>query len=479
MKLTAEERRAASPVYAHERKQAERRAEYERRQIAALAQLDCLRGLPEQALRVLASHCILRPFSPGAVILNERAASGSLYFVLRGSIMLTLRDRSRREVLVGLYNRGDCFGEGALFGDLFRGAEVRTATTCYLLQVPLDVVREAITDNPALEAALRLIYRGHLVASSLGRVPLFGELSPVERGYVASLLEPRSYERGALVIEQGGPGTALHLIERGQCVVEREGQMVAYLDEGDFFGEISLLTGKPHNADVRALTPLALLELPRAAFADLLVRQPVLAHQIETVMQQRLIANADRGSKLEIIGSVIERGMLRGSHVLVRDASKCADNCRRCVQACTTRHGTPRLRLSDAKIDGFDVIDHCRQCRVGAECVEACPEQAIQWNTSGALIVTDACTGCGACVPACPYTAISMVDLPKSNTNPLWQLWQKFTRASMPTIPLEAARPTQRADKCDYCHGYGDLACVSACPSGALRLVPIEEIFPL
>ena len=479
MKPTAEERRAALPVQAHARKQAERRAEFEHRQVAALAQLDCLRGLPEQALRLLAAHCILRPFSPGTVILNERAASGSLYLVLRGSLMLTLRDRTRREVLVGLYSRGDCFGEGALFGDLFRGAEVRTATTCYLLQVPLDSVREVMADSPALEAALRLLYRGHLVASTLGRVPLFGELSPVERCAVAGLLEPRSYERGARVIEQGNPGTALHLIERGQCVVEREGQMVAYLDEGDFFGEISLLTGKPHNADVRALTPIALLELPRGAFADLLVQQPTLAQQIETIMQQRLTTNADRGSKPEIVGSAIEHGMLRGSHVLVRDASKCADNCRHCVQACTTRHGTARLRPGNVQIGKFDVLDHCRQCRVGAECFEACPEQAIQWNASGALVVTNACSGCGACAPACPYNAITLVDLPKISHRPIKQLWQKLTGVALSTIPLEATRPLQRADKCDYCHGYDDLACVSACPNGALRLVPIEEIFPL
>ncbi|MBC8163291.1 MAG: cyclic nucleotide-binding domain-containing protein [Roseiflexaceae bacterium] len=479
MKLNAEQRREASSAQTHMRKLAERNAEYQRRQVAALAQLDCLRGLPELALRALAPACVLRCFSPGTVILNERAASWSLYLVLRGAVTLTLRDRSRREVLIGMYSRGDCFGEGALFGDLFRGAEVRTEMTSYLLQVPLDTVREAMLASPELEAALRQIYRRHLVASTLGRVPLFGDLSPVERGHVASLLEPRAYDRGTLLIEEHKPGTALYLIERGQCAVERDHQLLAYLNEGDFFGEISLLTGKPHNADVRALTPVELLELPRPAFVELLQRQPAVAQRIEGVMQQRLSANVERGEQLRLVGSAIEHGLLRGSHLLVRDTSKCADDCRRCVDACGKRHGTPRIQPGGVHVGGLTVTDHCRQCRLGAECVEACPEGAIQWNSSGALIIADSCTGCGACAPACPYGAITMVDLPKAPQRPLRQFWQQLTHLHTATIPLEAARPAQRPQKCDYCHGYTDLACVSACPTGALRLLPVEELFLL
>lgn len=480
MKPTAEQRRAALPIQIHARKLAEQRAETERHQVAALSQLECFRGLPESALQTLAPHCILRPFSPGTTILSERAASGYLYLVLRGAITLTLRDRSRREVLVGVYSRGDCFGEGPLFGDLFRGAQVKTATTCYLLQIPLEVVHAALDESDELDARLRAIYRRHLVASTLGRVPIFGDLSPVERGNIAHLLSPRHYERGETIITQGQPGSALYLIEAGQCTVERDTTLVAHLDEGAFFGEISLLTDQPHNADVRALTPVDVLELPRPAFNELLVRNPDIAEQIKSIVEQRL--NAHRlpsDPQLQLVGSSVERGWLRGTHLLVRDPKLCSDDCRGCVDACATRHGNARLRPSNQVMNGVEVLDSCRQCRVGAECVEACPENAIQWNNNGALVITDACNGCGACASACPYDAITMLDLPRQRQNPFLSLWQQLSRFSGRTIPLEPAQPTQRADKCDYCHGYNDLACVSACPNNALRLVPVEELFPL
>jgi Fe-S-cluster-containing hydrogenase component 2 len=52
-------------------------------------------------------------------------------------------------------------------------------------------------------------------------------------------------------------------------------------------------------------------------------------------------------------------------------------------------------------------VDACRQCRHGAECVEACPSNAITWQGS-ALHVQAHCTGCGDCVSACPYDAITL-----------------------------------------------------------------------
>lgn len=480
MKVTPAQQRAASAGQAYARQQAEQRADQQRRQIRSLAQLECLRGLPEPTLQVLAPNSLLRAFSAGTTILNEGAASNALYIVLRGSLVLTLHDRNRNEVLVGLYSRGDCFGEGALFGDLFRGAEVRTATTCYLIQIPLEAVRAAIIESPELEAALRGIYRHHLVASTLGRVPVFCDLSPLERGNIAGLLAPHQYETGELIIHEGQPGAALYLIESGQIAVEHANEAVAFLDAGTFVGEISLLTGEPHNADIRALTPVVALQLPRQALIDLLERQPALAHQLKAIVEQRLNQRSpDDPARLRLVGDAVSRGVLRGAHLLVRDTRLCPDDCQRCVDACATRHGHARLRTNGTPFGQLDIIDSCRQCRVGAECVAACPEHAIEWNNDGALIITSACTGCGACVPACPYDAVALVDMRHADQNPLWLLWQRLTKSHGPTIPLESLRPVQHADKCDYCHGYDDLACVTACPTGALRLVAVEELFPL
>ncbi|MBK9714700.1 MAG: cyclic nucleotide-binding domain-containing protein [Kouleothrix sp.] len=452
----------------------------QRRQADALAQLDCLRGVPHEHLASLADMCVLRAFVPGTVILNERTPCEFVYLVLRGTISLTLHDRDGHEVLIGVLNRGDCFGEGPLFGDLFRGASVTAETVCYLLQLPRPQLRALTETSHELATALRTIYRQRLIESTLGHMPLFARLSPLERARLALMLRPEPHPRGETIIREGEPGKALYLIEEGQAVVEQGGQTIAYLDEGDFFGEMALLAQSEHNADVRALTPVELLVLPAAEFDSLLQQQPTLKTQLQEIVRRRMADNDAMHHDRERVGhltAAIDRGLLRGTHVLVRDPQLCEDGCTLCEEACAARHGQTRIHLNGVKLHGLDMADSCRQCRVGAECVEVCPEDAIQWNDHGALVITEQCTGCGECVPACPYDAVQLVELSRAPASPLWSLWRQIKRLKHPTIPLQQDQPTLRADKCDLCSGYDDLACVSACPTGALRLMPVEELF--
>ncbi|ABU58956.1 cyclic nucleotide-binding domain-containing protein [Roseiflexus castenholzii] len=457
--------------------------EQRQQQTQALAHLDCLRGVAPDTLARMAACATLRAFMPGTVITNEQHPLASLMLIVQGAVSLTLHDRAGREVLIGILERGDCLGVASLFGDRFRGATVRAETVCYLVQIPLADVRTMLPTAPELERALRQIYQQRLVESTLGRVPLFSRLSPVERIHIARALRPMQYSRGSIVLHQGAIGDALYIVMSGQVVVEQNGQAIAYLEEGDFFGEMSLLTRQPHNADVRALTPVEALALPAQDLDDLLASQPELAKQLRDVVEQRKASSRAIQSDVERqaqLMAMLEHGWRRGTHVLVRDLSLCKPGCTICEHACASRHGSSRIHFSGLMLNGMEVANACRQCRVGAECVEACPEDAIVWNDSGALMITDACTGCGECVPACPYDAVHLKPVAAAHQSSLWGLWQRWQRWRTPVIHLEAAhQPHQRAHKCDLCHGYHDLACVSACPTGALRLAPVEEVFPL
>lgn len=468
--------------HAHE-KMARRQADYRLRQTQALAQLDCLKGVSNETLGRLAGCATLRAFVPGTVMVSEQHPSAYLSLIVRGTVSLTLHDRAGHETLVGILNRGDCFGEGALFGDRFRGVTAQADTICYLLQLPLNDVRSAMAASPELEHALRRIYQRRLVESTLGRVPLFSRLAPFDRMHIADVLRPVQVIRNTIILHEGATGESLYLLVSGQVVVEQNGQAIAYLEEGDFFGEMSLLTRRPHNADVRALTPVEALALPAADLDALLAKQPTLAAQLSEVVEHRRTSNAAARGDVERrmhLANLLRHGLRRGTHVLVRDPKLCKAGCRICEDACASRYGHSRIRIDGLTFNELDIADACRQCRVGAECVEACPENAFEWNDKGALYVTNACTGCGECVPACPYDAIRLTPLTTRQESPLWGLWRRMRRLRTPTIPLEpVGRPIQRANKCDLCHGHDDLACVAACPTGALRLAPVEEIFPL
>jgi CRP-like cAMP-binding protein/Fe-S-cluster-containing hydrogenase component 2 len=477
------------PLQRHPLAQARAERQKTRRQAALdlLSSLDCLRGVPTNELALLLDGAVFRAFLPGITVFGRHKRDRHFFLVLDGALDLKQRDKDGREVLMGVLGRGDCFGEGPLFGDFFRRMSARAQANCYLLQIPLDHLRAILPATPRLATALRQVYKRRMVECTLARVPLLGQLLPMERLVLANLMQPLHVARGELIMRQGEAADALYLIESGQVLVEQSGQTVATLGEGDFFGEMALLTNQPHRASVRALTPGEVLVLPGIEFHRLIEQRPDLEAQLRTVIERRIRNSAavqndeTRAHHLQI---AVAHGLLRATHLLVRTPELCPPDCRICEEACAERFGRSRMRLNGTAIDASDVVDACWQCSAGAECMEACPEDAFERTENGTVIITDRCTGCGECVTACPYDAVVTVPLNSAPTfgGPLGALLRKAVARVRPQsafIPLEPARHTARADKCDRCNGHTDMACISRCPTGSLQLLPVEDLFPL
>jgi CRP-like cAMP-binding protein len=90
---------------------------------------------------------------------------------------------------------------------------------------------------------------------------------------------------------QGTEGHWLYMIIEGEVSVriakdgiERE---VARLRAGNFFGEMSLLTGAPRSATVVALTDVECYRLDKAAFEDILRARPEIAEGVAAILAKR------------------------------------------------------------------------------------------------------------------------------------------------------------------------------------------------
>jgi|HigsolmetaAR202D_1030399.scaffolds.fasta_scaffold00088_45 cAMP-binding proteins - catabolite gene activator and regulatory subunit of cAMP-dependent protein kinases len=466
-----------------ERKAKERANALHQARCQELQRLDCFRHVPIEEIQRLADQVTFRAFALGSTLLNEQQFGEFVYIILKGQVRVTLHDRDGREVQLEVLGRGDCIGESPLFGDQFRRITATIEQPSQLLQIPLSNLRELLKHSPQLNEVLHRLFRYRLSLTTLGRIPLFNKLTQVDRIWMLSLLQSVHYERGAVVVEEGTQGNALYLIEGGQAIVERQNRPIAYLDEGNFFGEMSLLEQKPHSATVRALTPLSILLLPAEGLEELLKRNPTIDKSLKATINERrattshMMSDQERSQELT---AAMENGLLRGSTLFVRDPSLCPPDCRICEQACANRFGQTRLHLNGTPIGQLDAVTVCHQCRFGAECIEACPENALVWDERGVLIVNDQCTGCGECVEACPYDAVDLFQPKQARRNPLLQLLDAMQqRNSFELIKLEPLNTEPRANKCDLCHGHNDMACLSACPTGSLRLIPVEELFPL
>ncbi|MBI4549493.1 MAG: patatin-like phospholipase family protein [Candidatus Omnitrophica bacterium] len=128
---------------------------------------------------------------------------------------------------------------------------------------------------------------------SLAEIPLFAALSSSEVKIIEKKIRLVEYKKNEVVYKQGGEPDAFYVICAGRFrVFIRSGmgieRTVTYLYRGDYFGEISILTGKPHSVTVQAINDALVLKLSRNDFNELLKIVPSLALHLSRSLGLRL-----------------------------------------------------------------------------------------------------------------------------------------------------------------------------------------------
>ena len=126
------------------------------------------------------------------------------------------------------------------------------------------------------------------VADTLGQLALFADLTPAQLEAVAHTHEEDVFAAGERVLRKGLSGGNFYVILEGEAAVDIDGQQLAKLGRGDFFGEISALTGDPPTNDVVAVTILRCLVIPAQQLERLLLDRPQFALRLLRLEARRL-----------------------------------------------------------------------------------------------------------------------------------------------------------------------------------------------
>ncbi|HEY8148102.1 MAG TPA: cyclic nucleotide-binding domain-containing protein [Vicinamibacteria bacterium] len=122
--------------------------------------------------------------------------------------------------------------------------------------------------------------------------PLFKDFSVEELVAVIAGLKLLTFERGKVILREGEPGNSLYMLTSGavKAFVKRDGKQVpiAELEEGAFFGEGSILTGKPRTATIVATEHSELLELDRPTLDSITQTHPHVWDVLQEFANQRM-----------------------------------------------------------------------------------------------------------------------------------------------------------------------------------------------
>lgn len=168
---------------------------------------------------------------------------------------------------------------------------------------PHDPVRFEVIVRHAEEGRTAIINRlaGSEARSieALKTIPILKPLSATALTRLLSVMRIESFAAGETILRKGEPGKALYIVYRGEVQVTsatERGQtsVVRVLRERECFGEMSLLTGAPVNATVRAPDEVSLLVIDAPDFHRLLQDNPVLAMLFTRLLAERLTATTTR-----------------------------------------------------------------------------------------------------------------------------------------------------------------------------------------
>lgn len=137
----------------------------------------------------------------------------------------------------------------------------------------------------------------HQPISDLPRPPtsIFADLPKEDLQALVSTFRRRLFARGQTLVQVGGPGGSVFLIESGRVRISLPGSegrevTLAHLGPGDCFGEMSMLDGEPRSATVTAVEDTVVLEGTRDDFMRSLQASPRIAMSLLVMMSRRLRA---------------------------------------------------------------------------------------------------------------------------------------------------------------------------------------------
>ncbi|MFA6089782.1 MAG: cyclic nucleotide-binding domain-containing protein [Candidatus Woesearchaeota archaeon] len=129
----------------------------------------------------------------------------------------------------------------------------------------------------------------------LKKIPLFANLNEKEHADIVSHIELQFYPKNYVIFHEGDIGEAVYIIKTGLVqVFKGEGETrknFAALGEGDFFGEMALMSDEVRSASVETVEDSEIFVLKKADFFELVQKSPDMASHLSEECLKRMKEN--------------------------------------------------------------------------------------------------------------------------------------------------------------------------------------------
>ncbi|MGE5405185.1 MAG: cyclic nucleotide-binding domain-containing protein, partial [Candidatus Saccharibacteria bacterium] len=225
-------------------------------------------------------------FRLGQVACTAGSPGDGFYIITEGRARVIGKSADNQELNLGVLSQGDHFGEEILLGVNHYEFTIRAASNLTVLKLHWADFEELFRNRPELDKYFTYYLSNRGMQAFLKKSTV---LSPMNAEELRSFLNKFSIENYSLnqdIVKEGDVGDSFYIIRSGYADVFKKSagtKAVGQLGEGDFFGELALLTGYPRVATVRALEDTTVFRLDKKDFDDLIANYPKIKDAILVV----------------------------------------------------------------------------------------------------------------------------------------------------------------------------------------------------
>ncbi len=117
---------------------------------------------------------------------------------------------------------------------------------------------------------------------------LFDNLAGDELARIGKNTEVLDFDEDEVVCVENTKSESMYFIYSGEVSISQKGVAFAHLESGDYFGEMSLITGRTRNATVTTLVPSVLFEVSASVFDRMFETSPTVMHNLLLTYDARL-----------------------------------------------------------------------------------------------------------------------------------------------------------------------------------------------
>ena len=249
--------------------------------------------LSEESHKLLLDNIFIETHPVGSYLFQQGDRDDNVYYLLAGKINMMATDESSFTIDVNVEKA--FYPIGQMQPRQYSAQIISETKTLRISKTLFDSLIESDRAAPSIQvdgADTGCDWMTHLLESRI-----FANIPPQNIQKIFELFEEVSVNKNDRIINQGGSGDYFYIIKSGQFEITRRLEKqkktfrLAILQDGDTFGEESLLGDIPRNASVTAKTDGTLMRITKASFLTLIRDPAIKCVDYEDAMQQ-----IDKGS---------------------------------------------------------------------------------------------------------------------------------------------------------------------------------------